>query len=83
MNEAGLFPMALDAAVNEKFGEDVKCESTFSFMQMTYVTNYVAKGKKKKEIELFIAGWMAGHKDLSNRMHSIHHASKKARVRTK
>lgn len=61
------FPSALDEAVTKKFG--VKCESKFDFFgDMNYKTYYEGKGQKKKEIQAFIDGWVAGNVELANRL---------------
>ena len=65
------FPDALDKAVNDKFGAKTKCESIFDiFGSMQMVTRFKGKGQKKKEIELFISGFMSGNKELSDRLNN-------------
>ena len=63
------FPYHLDKAVNDKFGAKTKCNSIFDiFGSMEMVTSFNGKGKKKKEIELYISGYMAGNVELRNRL---------------
>lgn len=63
------FPDALDKAVNDKFGAKTECESIFDLLgSMNMVTHFKGKGQKRKEIGLFINGFMAGNKELSDRL---------------
>lgn len=66
------FPEAMDAAVNEKFGAEVECKSTFNFFgSMSYTSTFKARGKKKTEIEAYIAGYIAGNLELRNRLQNV------------
>lgn len=63
------FPSTLDKIVNEKFGEDVHCETTYQFLgDMQHHTLFKASGKKKKEIEMFIDGFIQGNLELRDRL---------------
>ncbi len=57
----------LDAAVREKF-PGIECETAYSIIEMAHVTNYGAEGEEKVRVEMFIAGFMAGNRELAARI---------------
>lgn len=66
------FPAGLDEAVNKKFGDKVQCKTTFDFFgSMSHTTNFKAKGKLKKDIELYIEAYLAGNKELAGRLSNV------------
>lgn len=63
------FPSELDAIVNKKF-RGAKCTTTFSIFSMSYVTTWNKKlpAPMKRRIKEFVAGFMAGHENLSTKL---------------
>jgi hypothetical protein len=59
--ELGYFPKALDAAIIERFGPETD----------SYVTNFIAEGPLREEINTFIDGFIAGNLELSTRLLSL------------
>jgi hypothetical protein len=64
----GEFPEGLDKAVTEKFG--ISCETKFDFFgSFNHVTTFgECDEQTKKQVEIYIEGFMAGNKELSNRL---------------
>lgn len=62
------FPSGLDKAVNDLFGPETKCESGFNIVEMRHITNFEARGARRKQIRAFIDGFMAGNKELAERL---------------
>ena len=61
----------LDATVNKKF-PGVKCESKFDLLgSMQYKTVYKAKGELRKQVKLYIEGFMTGSQELSKRLREL------------
>jgi hypothetical protein len=67
--ELTYFPKKLDEAVTKKF--NVLCRSTYNFFSDRYVTVHEGKGLVKKNIEIFIDGFMAGNTELSERLNTL------------
>lgn len=72
LREIYYFPNKLDAEVNERFGAETECQTILNiFGDMGHKTVFRAKGQKKKDIETFIAGYMAGNLELRERIAAL------------
>lgn len=63
------FPKGLDSALNAKY-PGIEAESVFDFFgSMNYVTHYRKDTEhSNSEIECFIQGFLAGNRELANRL---------------
>lgn len=61
------FPDGLDAAVNEKF-PDAESKTHLNIISMQFVTAFAGKGERKKQIQAFIDGFIAGNLELRERL---------------
>ena len=66
--EISYFPKALDQVLMDKFGLGIKAESHYDFFGDRCVTNFIAEGELKEQIESFIEAFMLGNKELGERL---------------
>jgi hypothetical protein len=69
--EISYFPKALDEAINQRFGSETEAVTWYNFFADTYVTDFLAEGAKRDDINEFIAGYIAGNKELGERLLSL------------
>lgn len=63
------FPKQLDEAVKKKFGDETECTSELNFFgDGNYRTVFKAEGEKKLQIDAYIEGFIAGNRELAERL---------------
>lgn len=74
LDELTTFPKAIDAAIKEKFG--IEAESSYSFIDGNFITQFSASRDLEETIRIFIDGYLQGNNELSNRVYKIMSQSK-------
>lgn len=64
------FPSALDDIVNKKYPA-AKAKSVLNFWDMSMVTKFEGKGAFRREVRAFIDGFVAGNRELAERLEAL------------
>lgn len=62
------FPEALDQILMDKFGPEIEAESGYNIFTGCHVTNFIAEGERREQINLFIEAFILGNNELRERL---------------